>query len=45
MAADTPYGEFYDFYSVSPEYYGFYPYVCARFWKNKKGLRERVVMK
>jgi hypothetical protein len=22
MAADTPYGEFYDFYSVSPEYFG-----------------------
>jgi hypothetical protein len=22
MAADGPYGEFYDFYSVSPEYYG-----------------------
>jgi hypothetical protein len=23
MAADRPYGEFYDFYSVSPEYFGF----------------------
>jgi hypothetical protein len=22
MAADRPYGEFYDFYSVSPEYFG-----------------------
>jgi hypothetical protein len=22
MAADMPYGEFYDFYSVSPEYFG-----------------------
>jgi hypothetical protein len=22
MAADSPYGEFYDFYSVSPEYFG-----------------------
>jgi hypothetical protein len=24
MAADRPYGEFYDFYSVSPEYFGYY---------------------
>jgi hypothetical protein len=24
MAADRPYGEFYDFYSVSPEYFGFH---------------------
>jgi hypothetical protein len=23
MAADRPYGEFYEFYSVSPEYFGF----------------------
>jgi hypothetical protein len=23
MAADMPYGEFYDFYSVSPEYFGY----------------------
>jgi hypothetical protein len=23
MAADRPYGEFYDFYSVSPEYLGY----------------------
>jgi hypothetical protein len=23
MAADRPYGEFTDFYSVSPEYFGF----------------------
>jgi hypothetical protein len=23
MAADKPYGEFYDFYSVSPEYFGY----------------------
>jgi hypothetical protein len=22
MEADRPYGEFYDFYSVSPEYFG-----------------------
>jgi hypothetical protein len=22
MAADRPYGEFYDFYSISPEYFG-----------------------
>jgi hypothetical protein len=24
MAADRPYGEFYDFYSVSPEYFGYH---------------------
>jgi hypothetical protein len=24
MAVDRPYGEFYDFYSVSPEYFGFH---------------------
>jgi hypothetical protein len=24
MAADRPYGEFYDFYSVSPEYLGYH---------------------
>jgi hypothetical protein len=24
MATDRPYGEFYDFYSVSPEYFGYY---------------------
>jgi hypothetical protein len=23
IAADRPYGEFYDFYSVSPEYFGY----------------------
>jgi hypothetical protein len=23
MAADRPYDEFYDFYSVSPEYFGY----------------------
>jgi hypothetical protein len=23
MTADRPYGEFYDFYSASPEYFGF----------------------
>jgi hypothetical protein len=27
MAADGPYGEFYDFYCVSPEYFG-YHHVC-----------------
>jgi hypothetical protein len=27
MAADRPYGELYDFYSVSPEYFGYSP-VC-----------------
>jgi hypothetical protein len=26
MAADRPYGEFYKFYSVSPEYFGHSPY-------------------
>jgi hypothetical protein len=29
MAADRPYGEFYDFYSDSPEYFG-YTLVFAR---------------
>jgi hypothetical protein len=29
MAADRPYGDFYDFYSVSPEYFG-YPLVWIR---------------
>jgi hypothetical protein len=24
MAADRPYGEFYDFYSLSPEYFGYH---------------------
>jgi hypothetical protein len=24
MAADRPYGEFYDFYRVSPEYFGYH---------------------
>jgi hypothetical protein len=24
MAADMPYGEFYDFYRVSPEYFGYH---------------------
>jgi hypothetical protein len=29
MAADRPYGEFYDFYSVSPEYFGYHHvYLC-----------------
>jgi hypothetical protein len=23
MVADRPYGEFYDFYSISPEYFGY----------------------
>jgi hypothetical protein len=23
MAADRPYGEFHDFYSISPEYFGY----------------------
>jgi hypothetical protein len=25
MAADRPYGEFYEFYSVIPEYFGYQP--------------------
>jgi hypothetical protein len=29
MAADRPYGEFYDFYSISPEYFG-YHHVCLK---------------
>jgi hypothetical protein len=29
MAADRPYGEFYDFYSVSPEYFGSFLVVSA----------------
>jgi hypothetical protein len=29
MVANRPCGEFYDFYSVSPEYFG-YPYVYNR---------------
>jgi hypothetical protein len=24
MAADGPYGEFYDFYKISPEYFGYH---------------------
>jgi hypothetical protein len=28
MATDAPYGEFYDFYNVSPEYFG-YKLVCV----------------
>jgi hypothetical protein len=24
MAADRPYGEFYDFYSINPEYFGYH---------------------
>jgi hypothetical protein len=27
MVADRPYGEFYDFYSISPEYFG-YHHIC-----------------
>jgi hypothetical protein len=30
MAADRPYGEFYDFYSVGPEYFGYILVYCAR---------------
>jgi hypothetical protein len=35
MAADKPYGEFYDFYSVSPEYFGFPSYVVPMFLKSQ----------
>jgi hypothetical protein len=28
MAASRPYGEFYDFYSVSPEYFGYHLMFC-----------------
>jgi hypothetical protein len=36
MAADTPYGEFYDFYSVSPEYFGYLHVVaCSELGDNK----------
>jgi hypothetical protein len=30
MAADRPYGEYYDFYSVSPEYFGYHPVFSKR---------------
>jgi hypothetical protein len=29
MVADRPYGEFYDFYSVSPEYFGLTSSTCS----------------
>jgi hypothetical protein len=29
MAADRPYGEFYDFYSVSTEYFGYHHVIQA----------------
>jgi hypothetical protein len=29
MAADRPYGEFYDFYRVSREYFGFHHVCCS----------------
>jgi hypothetical protein len=28
MAVDRPYGEFYDFHSVSPEYFGYILVAC-----------------
>jgi hypothetical protein len=31
MAADRSYGEFYDFYSVSPEYFGYALVITATF--------------
>jgi hypothetical protein len=35
VAADRPYGEFYDFYSVSPEYFGYIllcTYILSGIW-------------
>jgi hypothetical protein len=46
MAADRPYGEFYDFYSVSPEYSGF-TLVCAECGDNavcQRNVHERAGM-
>jgi hypothetical protein len=39
MAADRPYGEFYDFYSVSPKYFG-YHHVRVRPVKKLPGFNE-----
>jgi hypothetical protein len=38
MAADRPYGEFYDFYSVSPEYFLYHK-------KHKPGNQNRHILK
>jgi hypothetical protein len=32
MVADRPYGEFYDFYSVSPEYFGYHHVYRFRYY-------------
>jgi hypothetical protein len=32
MAADRPYGEFYDVYSASPEYFGYNLVCCVNMW-------------
>jgi hypothetical protein len=32
MAADRPYGEFYDFYSVSSEYFGYHYVIYRKFY-------------
>jgi len=32
MAADRPYGEFYDFYSVSPENFGYHLVYATHKW-------------
>jgi len=38
-AADRPYGEFYDFYSVSPEKFGStHIYISYQFWLEKDHL-------
>jgi hypothetical protein len=51
MAADVPYGEFYDFYTVSPEYFGYtlvysirnaYIFLCVLL-KKKQVLSEHVL--
>jgi hypothetical protein len=39
MTADRPYGEFYDFYSVSPEYFGYY--LVIRLALEKKAKSEK----
>jgi hypothetical protein len=40
MAADRPYGEFYDFYSVSPEYFG-YNFQTTTVHKEREQLGDR----
>jgi hypothetical protein len=42
MTADRPYGEFYDFYSVSPEYFGYYHVLPRSFSSLARGLLRRL---